>query len=105
MKDKRPMSATRTDRKRSARTPRRARPPDVEDERATEDGNPQKSLKRKVSHVLSVRGRLDEALAKANATRLTSMREIEVAYLATVVCERAIELEEEVKRALESSKW
>jgi hypothetical protein len=28
-----------------------------------------------------------------------------VAYLATVVCERAIELEEEVKRALESSKW
>jgi hypothetical protein len=94
------MSATRKVRKRPEHTAQAVRIPDVvKHEPATE-----KSLKRRVSQVLSVRGRLDEALAKANVTRSTSMREIEVAYLATVVCERAIELEEEVKRALESSK-
>lgn len=99
------MSATRKVRKRPEHTAQAARTPDVvKDEPASEDGHPKKSLKRRVSQVLSVRGRLDEALAKANVTRSTSMREIEVAYLATVVCERAIELEEEVKRALKSSK-
>lgn len=99
------MSATRKGHKRPELTAQAARIPDVvKDERATEDGHPKKSRKRRVSQVLSVRGRLDEALTKANVTRSTSMREIEVAYLATVVCERAIELEEEVKRVLESSK-
>ena len=91
------MSATRNVRKRPEHTAQAARIPDVVK-------HPKMTLKRRVSQVLSVRGRLDEALAKANVTRSTSMREIEVAYLATVVCERAIELEEEVKRALKSSK-
>lgn len=96
------MSATRKVRKRPELTAQAARILDVvKDERTTEVGQ---SRKRRVSQVLSVRGRLDEALEKANVTRSTSMREIEVAYLATVVCERAIELEEEIKRALESSK-
>jgi len=93
------MSSTRRVLKRPELTARADRIPDV-----VKDERTKKSLKRRVSQVLSVRGRLDEALAKANVTRSTSMREIEVAYLATVVCERAIELEEEVKRALESSK-